>query len=155
MTTDNTPPLRARPSRFASGGPQPTRRGPSRMAFRLLGLPVLAVMAVYLFNGVRNYVVLPQCDSDRAKQSLAEVLKQLKLEPVRYTPIKTVASSKEEVVCNAVLPLPDGANVVADYTFYWQGNKANMKYTIHRQAAGNTGINPPAAPHSPQPSASG
>jgi hypothetical protein len=126
------------------------------MAFRLLGLPILAVMAVYLFNGLRDYVELPQCDSDRAKKSLGEVLKELKLEPARYDPIKTVTSNKQEVVCNAVLPLPDGANVVADYTFYWQGNKANMKYSVHRQAAGNTGISPPPpAPHSPPPSESG
>jgi hypothetical protein len=143
MTSDSTPPLRARPSRFASGGPQPSRRGPSRMAFRILGLPILAVMAVYLFNGLRDYVELPQCDSDRAKQSLGKVLKELNLEPVRYQPIKTVTSSKQEVVCNAVLPLPDGANVVADYTFYWQGNKANMKYSIHREAAKSSMLSPP------------
>jgi len=126
------------------------------MAFRILGLPILAVMAVYLFNGLRDYVALPLCDSDRAKKSLAEVLKQLKLEPVRYEPIKTVSSDKQEVVCNAVLPLPDGASVVADYTFYWQGNKANMKYSVYRKAAGNAAINPPpAAPRILPPSASG
>jgi hypothetical protein len=39
------------------------------------------------------------------------------------------------VVCNAVLPLPDGANVAIDYSFYWQGDKANMKYSVSRKAS--------------------
>ena len=25
-------------------------------------------------------------------------------------------------MCNAVLPLPDGVNLIADYTFYWENN---------------------------------
>ena len=132
MATENPPPIRARPYIRAT---QPPRSGNRRLAIRLLGLPVLGVMAVYLFNGVRDYVALPECDSARAKQSLAEVFKELKLEPVRYEPIKTISSSKDEVVCNAVLPLPDGANVVADYTFYWQGNDADMKYSVVRKSA--------------------
>jgi hypothetical protein len=63
------------------------------------------------------------------------VLKELKLEPVRYAPIKTVSSTKDQVVCNATMPLPDGSTVVADYTFYWQGNTADMRYTVRREAA--------------------
>jgi hypothetical protein len=70
-----------------------------------------------------------------AQQTLGQVLKQLKLEPVRYAPIKTVSSSKDKVVCNAAMPLPDGGTVVADYTFYWQGDKADMRYSVHREAA--------------------
>jgi len=96
---------------------------------------VLAVAAVILYRGLRVHLVLPECDSDTAKQTLTQVLNQLKLEPVRYAPIKTVSSSKDKVVCNATMPLPDGANVVVDYTFYWQGDKADMRYTVHREAA--------------------
>jgi hypothetical protein len=92
------------------------------------------VLAVFLYRGLHAHLVLPECDSDTAKQTLAQVLRELKLEPVRYAPIKTVSSSKDTVVCSAVMPLPDGASVVADYTFYWQGNKANMRYSIHREA---------------------
>jgi hypothetical protein len=77
---------------------------------------------------------LPDCDSGRAKHTLAEVLKALKLEPTRYEPVSTISSSKEQVVCSALLPLPDGASVVADYTFYWQGQTAAMKYSVARQA---------------------
>ncbi len=105
------------------------------MAFRLLGIPVLAVAGVILYRGLRSHFVLPECDSAAAKQTLAQVLKQLKLEPVHYAPIKTVSSSKDRVVCNAAMPLPDGGIVVVDYTFYWQGDKADMSYSVHRETA--------------------
>jgi hypothetical protein len=72
-------------------------------------------------------------DSDRAERTLADVLKQLKLEPSRYEPIATVSSSKTQVVCNATLPLPDGGNVVIDYSFYWQGSQANIRYSVTRK----------------------
>jgi hypothetical protein len=106
----------------------------NRLALRLLALPAVGVAAVLIFNGMRDRFELPKCDSASAKQTLTDVLKQLKFEPLRYEPIKTVSSSKDEVVCNAVLPLPDGAAVVLDYSFYWQGDKANMKYSVSRQA---------------------
>jgi hypothetical protein len=102
------------------------------MAMRLIGIPAAAVAGVLLYRGVRDRLVLPECDSGRAKHSLADVLKQLQLEPTQYEPIKTVSTSKDQVVCNAVLPLPGGGSVVADYTFYWQGGTADMKYSISR-----------------------
>lgn len=127
-------PVRARRWNRA-GTPSATRSGPYRLAFRLIGIPIIAVAAVIIYRGLREHFVLPACDSDTAKQTLSQVLKELKLEPVRYAPITTVSSSKDQVVCNAVMPLPDGGNVVADYTFYWEGGKANMRYSIHRQPA--------------------
>jgi len=42
------------------------------------------------------------------------------------------------VVCSALLPLPDGGSVAADFTFYWQGNMANMKYSVARRAPGSS-----------------
>jgi len=115
------------------------------MVFRLLGIPVIAVLAVVLYRGLRPHFVLPECDSDAAKRTLAQVLKELRLEPVRYAPIRTVSSSSDKVVCSAVMPLPDGGNVVADYTFYWQGNSADMRYSIHRQAAKSSSLAEPLA----------
>ncbi len=73
--------------------------------------------------------------SQRARETLTEILKQLKLEPERYEPLKTVSSSSTEIVCNAVLPLPGGGNVTVDYTFYWEGNKVNMKYSVSHSAS--------------------
>jgi hypothetical protein len=134
MATDNTPPRPvsrwSRPSTPARSSPF----GPYRFIIRLAGIPIIAIAAVLLYRGMSDRLELPPCDSAAAKRTLSEVLKQLKLEPVQYAPIKTVSTSKTEVVCNAVMPLPDGASVVADYTFYWQSSKPNMKYSIHRQA---------------------
>jgi hypothetical protein len=136
MSSQNTPPSSPDPVRARRWWPPRTpSNNRSRFAFRLIGIPVIAVLAVLLYRGLRPHFVLPECDSSTAKQTLAQILKELKLEPVRYAPIKTISSSKDRVVCNAVMPLPGGGSVVADYFFYWQGNAANMRYSIHRQAA--------------------
>jgi hypothetical protein len=43
------------------------------------------------------------------------------------------------------MPLPDGATVVADYTFSWQGGKANMRYSVRRAPAQKSSRGKPAA----------
>ncbi len=134
-------PIRAR--RWSRPPSSPAR--PYRLALRLIGIPAAAVAAVLIYSGLRDRLVLPECDSGRAKHTLADIFKQLKLEPVRYEPIKTVSSTKEQVVCNAVLPLPDGGSVAVDYTFYWEGGKANMKYSIARKPRENSAVTPPHA----------
>src|ERR1700678_3086018 len=136
MTDDSSPkppaPIRARrwPRPIS---PRPPR--PYRLALRLIGIPAAAVAGVFIYSGLRDRFVLPECDSDRAKHTLTDVLKQLKLEPTRYEPVKTVSSSQDQVACNAVLPLPDGGTVTVDYTFYWDGGKANMKYSLSRKSS--------------------
>jgi len=134
----NSAPIRAR--RWTRPPAAPARS--HRLALRLIGIPAAAVAGVILFRGVQDRFFLPECDSDRARHSLADVLQQLQLSPVRFEPIKTVSTSKEEVVCNAVLPLPDGGSVTVDYSFYWQGSKANMRYSVAHQPA------PPTPPKS-------
>ena len=135
MSSENSPPNSPAPIRARRWSrPKTPQHKSYRLAFRFIGIPIIALLAVFLYRGLRPHFVLPECDSDTAKKTLAQVLKELKLEPVRYAPIKTVSSSKDQVVCNAVMPLPDGANVVADYTFYWDGNKADMRYSIRREA---------------------
>jgi hypothetical protein len=138
MTSDDPPPLRARrwtppPSIGRSSSP----RKSYRFVLRLLGIPILAVAGVFIYSGIRDRLALPECDSDRAKKSLAEVLKELNYAPTKYEPITTVSATKDQVVCNAVLPLPDGSSVAADFTFYWQGDKANMKYSVARKTSGS------------------
>jgi hypothetical protein len=91
-----------------------------------------------IYRGLRDRFILPECDSDRAKHSLADVLKELQMEPTRYEPIKTVSSTKDQVVCNAVLPMPQGGSVVADYTFYWEGGAAHMKYSVSKRPPGGS-----------------
>jgi hypothetical protein len=103
------------------------------LAIRLIAIPVIGAVAALLYYGLHDRFFLPECDSDRAKRTLADILKQLKLEPSRYEPLKTVSSSKTQVVCNASLPLPDGGIVVIDYSFYWQGSQANIRYSVTRK----------------------
>ena len=129
-------PIRAR--RGSPSSSSPVR--PYRLALRLIGIPVLAVAGVLIYRGLHDRFVLPECDSGRAKDTLADILKQLKYQPLRYEPIKTISSSKDEVVCNAVLPLADGANLNVDYSFFWQGNNAEMKYSISRRPPQSSGI---------------
>ena len=136
MASENPPPKRARPSAFAA--PSTTRTSPYRpyrLLVRVIGIPAVAVVGVFIYSGLRDRLALPECDSARAKQTLTDIFKELKLAPLRYEPIKTVSSTKDEIVCNAVLPLPDGATVTVDYNFYWQGDKANMKYSISRKSS--------------------
>jgi hypothetical protein len=137
MSEDKSPPNPPAPRRVSRWTPPPSRRdNPYRLLFRRIGLiPIIVIAAVLLYRALYARLVLPECDSETAKQTLRQVLKELKLEPVQYAPIKTVSTSKTEVVCNAVMPLPGGGNVVADYSFYWQGSKANMRYSIHREPA--------------------
>ena len=129
-------PIRAR--RGSPSSSSPVR--PYRLALRLIGIPVLAVAGVLIYRGLHDRFVLPECDSGRAKDTLADILKQLKYQPLRYEPIKTISSSKDKVVCNALLPLADGANLNIDYSFFWQGNNAEMKYSISRRPAQRSGI---------------
>jgi hypothetical protein len=134
-------PIRARPWKRPPSDPaRPGRPRPYRFALRLIGIPAAAVAGVFLYQGLRAHFFLPQCDSETAKHTLADVLKQYKLEPARFEPINTVSSTKDEVVCNAVLPLPDGGSVAVDYKFYWQGGTTQMKYSVAPRAAA------PAAP---------
>jgi hypothetical protein len=134
---DDSAPKPTSPIRARRWSPPPSSRGrprPYSFALRLIGIPAVAVAGVLIYRGVRDRFVLPECDSASAKQTLTDVLKELKLEPTRYAPITTISSTKDQVVCNAVLPLPDGASVALDYTFYWEGGKAQMRYSIARKA---------------------
>jgi len=138
MSSDDPPPLRAR--RWTPPPGIDRRSSPRksyRFVLRLLGIPIVAVAGVFIYSGIRDRLALPECDSDRAKKSLAEVLKELNYAPTKYEPITTVSTTKDQVVCNAVLPLPDGSSVAADFTFYWQGDKANMKYSVARKTSGS------------------
>src|SRR5579871_5927192 len=149
MADETPPPIRARrwtpPPQSASGPPQRFRS--YRLILGLIGIPALAVLAVFIYQGLRERLELPACDSNVAKHTLADVLKQLKLEPTELAPLKTVSTTKFDNVCSAVMPLPQGGFVAVDYSFYWQGNKANMRYSVSKKATNDTddsSITPPA-----------
>ena len=115
------------------GDPATPPQARRRSALRLITVPLIAIVVALLYYGLHDRFFLPECDSERAKRTLADVLKQLKLEPVRFEPLTTVSSSKTQVICNALLPLQDGGNVTVDYTFYWQGSQANIRYSVTRK----------------------
>jgi hypothetical protein len=120
------PPRRRSPLSSSAGRP-------NRWLLRLIAIPVLAVAGVLIYRGIQDRFVLPECDSTRATDTLASVLKGYDATPLRYEPIKTISKSDKEVVCNAALPLSDGATLNIDYQFFWQGSAAQMKYSISRK----------------------
>jgi hypothetical protein len=66
------------------------------LAARLIAIPLIGVVAGLLYYGLHDRFFLPECDSDRAERTLADVLKQLKLEPSRYAPVTTVSAAKRK-----------------------------------------------------------
>jgi hypothetical protein len=119
---------------------------PNRWLLRLVAIPVLAGAGLLIYRGLQERFVLPECDSSRAKDTLTDVLKGLDSAPLRYEPIKTISRNDKEVVCNAALPLSDGATLNVDYRFFWQGSSAQMKYSISRNEPKASDNNVPAAP---------
>jgi hypothetical protein len=117
-----------------------------RLIFRLIALPILAVAAFILFNGLRDYLELPKCDSDHAKEWLGQALQPFNFGPPHYESVKTISSSKQEVACNAALALPNGSNIAVDYSFYWSGNKVNMRYSVPLTGSGSPPPAPPSVP---------
>jgi hypothetical protein len=139
MANENQPPIRARrwkPPPAAGKRSAPFRS--NRFMIRLIGIPALAVAGVFIYSGIRDRLYLPDCDSHRARGTLSDVLKQFKFEPTSFGPIKTVSTTKQDVVCSAVLPLPDGTSVAVDFTFYWQDNDVRMKYSLARKTEQNS-----------------
>ena len=149
MADDNFPatgsaPLPARPRNTAS--PPANRR--RRLIVRLLALPALAaaVYVMFTYGGLRDYLELPQCDSDHAKEWLGQALQPFNFGTPRYESVKTISSSKQEVVCNAVLTLADGSNIAVDYSFYWHGSKVSMRYSVPLTGSGSPPPAPPTVP---------
>jgi len=147
MTNDHPSPKR--PLRASRWSAPPASPGTfNRSLFRLIGIPALAVAGVLIYRGMHDRFVLPECDSSRAKTTLGDVLKQLKIEPLQNQRIKTISSGKDRVECNVVLPLADGGDLNVDYSFFWQGSTVQMKYSISHRPAESTGTAPPAPPRS-------
>ena len=132
------------PSRRFARSPSAGR--PNRWVLRLIAIPVLAGAGLLIYRGLQERFVLPECDSSRAKDTLTSVLKGLDSAPLRYEPIKTISRNDKEVVCNAALPLSDGATLNVDYRFFWQGSSAQMKYSISRKEPKASDNTVPAAP---------
>jgi hypothetical protein len=126
--------------------PTPPPNNANRTLFRLIALPALAFAGVLIYCGLHERFTLPDCDSARAKSTLDELLGQLKAEPLRDESIKTISSSKEQVVCNVVVQKPDGSTAAISYTFFWAASAVDMRYTISLKPAPDTTTKPAEAP---------
>jgi hypothetical protein len=116
------------------------------MLFRLIGIPALAFAGVLIYRGVQERFTLPACDSSRAKSTLNELLGQLKAGPLQEDAIKAISTNKQQVVCSVVVQQSGGVAFNIEYTFFWQGNSAEMRYSISRKAPQDTTTKPPEAP---------
>jgi hypothetical protein len=139
MNADPSPPNP--PARRSAQATSPGR--PNRRLLRLIAIPVLAGAGLLIYRGLQERFVLPECDSSRATDTLTNVLKGLDSAPLRYEPIKAISRNDKEVVCNAALPLSDGATLNVDYRFFWQGSSAQMKYSISRKEPKASGTSVP------------
>ena len=101
---------------------------------------------MFTYGGLRDYLELPQCDSDHAKEWLSQALQPFNFGTPHYESIKTISSSKQEVVCNAAVAFPNGSSIAVDYSFYWSGNKVNMRYSVPLTGSGTPPPAPPALP---------
>jgi hypothetical protein len=138
------PPLRAR--RWSVPPSRPPNNS-NRTLFRLIGIPALAFAGVLIYRGVQERFTLPACDSSRAKAPLNELLGQLKAGPLQEEAIKTISTSKQQVVCSVVVQQAGGGGAFnIEYTFFWQGNSADMRYSISRKPPQDTTTKPPEAP---------
>lgn len=119
-------------------GQEPAPQGPfkGRTANRLyrwasIGLVVVGViLAILIFAGqMIESGELPDCDSDRARNTLSDVLKANDVEATAYDRIDTESTGKDEVACSAVLSLKDGGKLDLGYRFFWTDKKASYEIT--------------------------
>jgi len=150
MSADDPSPKPPRPIRASRWSlPRSAPATSNRLLFRLIGIPAVAFAGVLIWRGLQERLTLPECDSSRAKSTLSDVLNQLKVEPLRDEPIKTISSNKEKVECNVALPLSDGGTLNVDYSFFWQGSTAQMRYSMSRHPAQNAPAQNPPAQNAP------
>ena len=120
---------------LAAPAPQAATAKLPRLRMWLLNgaLGIAAVLAVLIVIGsISNLGSLPACDSQKARDTMSDVFKEAKLSLTKYNEIKTVASSKDEVTCQASLAIKGGGTLIADYTFYWEGSKTKVRYNLTR-----------------------
>jgi hypothetical protein len=97
------------------------------------GAGIFAVLVLLMVVGIVMQIgELPGCDSKNARDTMSNVFQEQKLSLTKYNEIKTVSSSKDEVVCQASLAIKGGGTLIADYTFYWDDSKPKVRYSLSR-----------------------
>ncbi len=97
------------------------------IAFGLILMVNGAIRVVTYFVTKDN---LPACDSKRAKDALSDVFKEKKLNPTGYNEIKTIASTKDLVECEATLPSSDQGTLDVQYKFIRNDSGQQIQYSI-------------------------
>jgi len=151
MSDDHPSPTKPRATLRASrwSAPPSPSANSNRQLFRLIVIPALAFAGVLIYRGIHERLTLPECDSSRAKSTLDSVLKELKVDPLRDEPLTTVSNGKDKIECTVLLPLSDGGALNIDYSFFWQGSTAQMKYSISRQSTQNVPAQKPPDQNAP------
>src|SRR6516164_3715939 len=117
------------------GDPATPPQARRRSALRLITVPLIAIVVALLYYGLHDRFFLPECDSERAKRTLADILKQLRLEPSRYEPIKTVSSSKTQITKAACHIHPrGGSRRISPSCRSWCGRRSSGSRLVNRRA---------------------
>ena len=149
MAADKPPPPSHSAQRARRWTRPPTRGGASssrRLLLRLIAIPALGFAGVLIYRGAQERLTLPDCDSSRAKNTLAQVLDPLKAEPLHDDAIRTISSRKDEVACHAAVSVAGDGTLSVNYSFFWQGRTAEMRYSISRQETPDSTGPAPKAP---------
>jgi hypothetical protein len=93
---------------------------------------MLVLFALAIAGNLMEIGTLPECDSQRARDTMSDVFSAAKYSLTKYNEIKTVSSSKDEVTCKASLAIKGGGTLIADYTFFWDGRKVMVRHTLTR-----------------------
>jgi hypothetical protein len=134
----SAPPPPAAPSAAPTPPIPPTETPPARSpAMRwtqiVVGIALLVVFAVIVVGKYITRNDLPACDSTDAKDSLSDIFKAKNVDAKRYNEIKTVSTTKEEVLCNASLTLQDDSVLEIDYRFFFEGDTKKVQITAARE----------------------
>jgi hypothetical protein len=113
-------------------GKPPVRSRIIRWVQIFTGIALIIIVGLIM---IANYITkddLPGCDSNDAKSSLSDIFKSKNIQATRYNEIKTVSTSKEEILCTASLTLQDASLLEIDYRFYFEDKTKKIQITAAR-----------------------
>ena len=96
----------------------------------IVGISVVAVLALIAVARFTTRNDLPGCDSTQAKNTLSDIFKKNNVDAARYNEIKTLTTLDDMITCNATLTLRDDSKLVIDYRLFKEGG--SMKLLITR-----------------------
>lgn len=115
----------------APQGPFKSRTG-NRVFKWISGAIAVAAVIVAVLTFAGNMLEngqLPECDSDRARDTLSDVFQANSIEATGYDKISTEKSGEEETTCTAVLSLKGGDKLDVGYRFFFKDKKPSYEIT--------------------------